>query len=45
MSKEKDCTPHWTYEVPQPGTYRSIFKWGAPDAFKHPNRSLYEMLK
>lgn len=37
--------PDWT-DTPAPaGTYRSIFKWGAPDGFKHPNRRLYEMLK
>lgn len=45
MSKAKDFTPDWTHEAPQPGTYRSIFKWGDPNAFKHPNRRLYEMLK
>ena len=26
-------------------TFRSIFKWGAPDRFKHPNARLFAMLK
>ena len=45
MGKNKGYYPQWTEEPPKMGTYRSIFKWGAPDRFKHPNRRLYEMLK
>jgi len=37
--------PQWTEDAPQKGTFRSIFKWGAPDQFKHPNKRLYAMLK
>ncbi len=37
--------PKWRSMPPGPGTYRSIFKWGAPERFKHPNRKLYRMLK
>jgi alkyldihydroxyacetonephosphate synthase len=43
--KLKPFKPDWTKEPPPRGTYRSIFKWGAPDGFKHPNRRLYAMLK
>ena len=45
MSNESDFCPQWTEEAPKPGTYRSIFKWGAPNVFKHPNTRLYSMLK
>jgi alkyldihydroxyacetonephosphate synthase len=45
MSKEKPFYPAWTEEPPQKGTYRSIFKWGDPAGFKHPNRGLYCMMK
>jgi alkyldihydroxyacetonephosphate synthase len=45
MSGKEDFFPDWTSTAPREGTYRSIFKWGAPDAFKHPNRRLYAMLK
>jgi alkyldihydroxyacetonephosphate synthase len=37
--------PQWSDESPVMGTYRSVFKWGAPDIFKHPNPRLYAMLK
>ena len=45
MSKKESFTPAWTEEAPRQGTYRSIFKWGAPSGFKHPNRGLYGMIK
>ncbi len=45
MSKEQTFLPNWTEEVPREGTYRSIFKWGNPAGFKHPNRRLYAMMK
>ncbi|ETR74637.1 MAG: alkyldihydroxyacetonephosphate synthase [Candidatus Magnetoglobus multicellularis str. Araruama] len=31
--------------APKKGSFRSIFKWGAPNRFKHPNKRLYAMLK
>ncbi len=43
--KNNKFTPDWINEAPKPGTYRSIFKYGAPNAFKHPNQKLYEELK
>ena len=42
---QKKFTPDWTDTVPKPGTYRSIFKWGAEDGFKHPNQRLYSAIK
>ncbi len=38
-------TPDWCETAPDKRSYRSIFKWGAPDTFKHPNKELYELLK
>jgi len=37
--------PEWVEEAPPEGSYRSIFKWGDPNAFKHPNQRLYVMMK
>ena len=45
MPDSKNFYPKWTAAPPEPGTYRSIFKWGDPNKFKHPNRKLYEMIK
>ena len=45
MSKKESFTPAWTEEAPGQGTYRSIFKWGDPAGFKHPNRGFYGMIK
>ncbi len=40
-----DFYPNFTEKKPEEKSYRSIFKWGAPDKFKHPNKRLYKMLK
>jgi alkyldihydroxyacetonephosphate synthase len=45
MSKKESFAPAWTEEAPKQGTYRSIFKWGDPSGFKHPNRGFYGMIK
>ena len=37
--------PSWTEDAPEERSYRSIFKWGAPDGFKHPNPKLYKLMK
>jgi alkyldihydroxyacetonephosphate synthase len=37
--------PDWIEEAPKKGSYRSIFKWGDPVTFKHPNSKLYKVLK
>ena len=41
----KKFIPNWTEKAPEPYSYRSIFKWGDPNTFKHPNPKLYEELK
>lgn len=45
MIFSKKFEPSWTETQPPKGSYRSIFKWGAPERFKHPNARLYNMLK
>jgi len=37
--------PDWSNQAPESGSYRSIFKWGDPLGFKHPNDRLFMMLK
>ena len=37
--------PAWSDQPPPPGSYRSVFKLGAPDHFKHPSDAWYDMLK
>lgn len=44
MSGEK-FTPDWNNQPPPPGSYRSIFKLGGQDEFKHPRAELVEMMK
>lgn len=44
MPKKSKCIPAW-YEKPVPdGTYRSLFKWGDPAEFKHPNSGLVRLI-
>ncbi len=45
MSDKTTFEPDWTAEAPAKGTYRSIFKWGAQDEFKHPNSRLFAEMK
>ena len=45
MTRKEKFTPLWREAAPFPGTFRSIFKWGDPLSFKHPNEKLYEQLK
>ncbi len=46
MAKNKTgFVPDWSEEAPPAGTYRSLFKWGDPHEFKHPNRGLYALMK
>jgi alkyldihydroxyacetonephosphate synthase len=37
--------PSWTETAPATGSYRSIFKYGDPNHFKHPSAHWYEMMK
>ncbi len=46
MAKNKSgFIPNWSEQAPPAGTYRSLFKWGDPHEFKHPNRGLYALMK
>lgn len=45
MGKSKPFTPNWIDTPPPRGTYRSIFKWGAPDQTKHPSPGFYQAVK
>jgi len=45
MTSSPGFKPAWTDQPPPKGSFRSIFKWGAPDGFKHPNERLYALLK
>ncbi len=41
----KGFRPPWRETAPAEGSYRSIFKWGDPVGFKHPNEKLYREMK
>jgi alkyldihydroxyacetonephosphate synthase len=43
--KPADAIPVWSETAPPQDSYRSIFKWGDPARFKHPNQRLYGMIK
>jgi alkyldihydroxyacetonephosphate synthase len=45
MKQDGTFYPDWTNEPPKEKSYRSIFKWGDPHGFRHPNRKLYALLK
>ncbi|MEW5733310.1 MAG: FAD-binding oxidoreductase [Thermodesulfobacteriota bacterium] len=45
MSKRKAFLPDWTEKIAPPDSWRSVFKWGAPDGFKHPSAHWYAMMK
>lgn len=45
MSRAKKFCPDWSETPPADGTYRAIFKYGDPKAFKHPSDKWYAMLK
>jgi alkyldihydroxyacetonephosphate synthase len=40
-----DFTPDWYEQSPPPHSFRSLFKWGDPNEFKHPNHRLFELMK
>jgi alkyldihydroxyacetonephosphate synthase len=45
MSPAKPSTPAW-YEGEIPAnSYRALFKWGDPLAYKHPNRGLVRLMR
>ena len=45
MTKIKHFRPDWTEKAPEPGSFRSIFKYGDLQSFKHPSDNWYEMMK
>ncbi|PKL39259.1 MAG: FAD-binding oxidoreductase [Spirochaetae bacterium HGW-Spirochaetae-1] len=45
MAKKMGFQPDWNEEAPVQGSYRSIFKWGDPLGFKHPNGKFLQALK
>ena len=45
MKKSSNFEPNWREAPPEEGTYRSVFKWGAPDGYKHPNIKLFQEIK
>ncbi len=45
MSDKSVFEPDWREKPPAKKSYRSIFKWGRPDEYKHPNHAWFEMLK
>jgi len=45
MKQNSSFTPAWTDTPPAEETYRSIFKWGAPDRVKHPSPGFYRAIK
>lgn len=45
MGKNEKFSPDWFEDTTPPGTFRSLFKWHDPKAFKHPNRGFYTLLR
>ncbi len=45
MKKNKNFQPPWLERAAPPRSYRSLYKWGDPAGFKHPNQGMYRMLK
>jgi len=44
MAIKNNIQPQWIEEAPKKESFRSIFKYGAPDGFKHPNKRLIQEL-
>jgi alkyldihydroxyacetonephosphate synthase len=45
MNKNKRFEPNWFEGDLPPRSYRSIFKWGNPKEYKHPNYQLFKLMK
>ena len=45
MTRKDSFTPQWFEGALPARSYRSAFKWGAPEAYKHPNPRLYALMK
>ena len=44
MAKKEKFIPAWYEEATPAGSWRSIFKWGDPAAYKHPNSGLTKLI-
>lgn len=44
MGNKQKFTPGFQGSPPKPGTFRSIFKWGKPDRFKHPGKGFLSVI-
>jgi len=42
---DKDHTPDWIEKAPLKESFRSVFKWGAPDKFKNPSQGFWQVIK
>ncbi|MEM7436260.1 MAG: FAD-binding oxidoreductase [Myxococcota bacterium] len=45
MTQKRSFSPDWFEGPLPPRSYRSLFKWGAPNGYKHPNPRLYALMK
>ncbi len=45
MGADTGGKPNWIEAEPEKGSFRSIFKWGDPHGYKHPNAKLIQLLK
>jgi len=45
MSTKHTFQPQWINEAPKKSSFRSIFKYGNPNGFKHPNEIFYHEIK
>ena len=45
MAAKNKFTPEWHEGETPEGTYRRLFRWNDPNAFKHPNRGFYAHLR
>ena len=45
MPKPEEFTPTWCEQEAPSRSWRSLFKYGDPGGFKHPNRGLYKLIK
>jgi len=45
LMDSKNFRPDWTEKAPAAESYRSVFKYGDPNHFKHPSDAWYKMIK
>ena len=44
-SQHKIFQPNWYEQIPPERSFRTLFKWGSLNQFKHPNSGLYYLIK